>query len=114
MRCQVDIDGQGRFGWRLVAPNGRSVAVSLTLYDTHARCRAAFLRLCAHHAETGGGVQHSSDGGGWVWAVWDASGRHQAGAARTYERHATCRASYDRFRALLPELGSAGPELWGD
>ncbi|MGW3949914.1 hypothetical protein ACWEKM_02835 [Streptomyces sp. NPDC004752] len=114
IRCQVDIDGQGRFGWRLVAPNGRSVAVSLTWHDSHARCRAALHRLCTRHADMGGGVQHSSDGGGWVWAVWDQSGRHLAGSARTYERHATCRASYDRFRALLAELASAGPELWGE
>ncbi|MER5793495.1 hypothetical protein [Streptomyces sp. NPDC001980] len=114
MRCQVDIDGQGRFGWRLVAPNGRSVAVSLTSHDTHARCRAAFHRMCALHSRTGGGVQHGSDGGGWVWVVWDDSGRHLAGSARTYERHATCRASYDRFRATIAELVYAGPELWGE
>ncbi|MGW1162682.1 hypothetical protein ACWD48_31685 [Streptomyces sp. NPDC002519] len=113
MRCQIDIDGEGGFGWRFVAPNGRSVAVSLTSHGSHARCRAAFEELCALHAEMGGGVQHSTDGGGWVWAVWDSAGRHLAGSSRTYERHATCRSSYERFRAMLPELRSAGPELWG-
>ena len=114
MRCQIDIDGRGGFGWRLVAPNGRAVAVSLTSHDSHARCRTAFVRLCARHAEMGGGIQHSTEGGGWVWVVWETSGRHLAGAARTYERHATCRAAYDRFRAMLPELVGAGPELFGD
>ncbi|MFF3845013.1 hypothetical protein [Streptomyces sp. NPDC002328] len=114
MRCQIDIDGRGGFGWRLIASNGRSVAVSLTSYDTHDRCRAAFVELCSRHAGVGGGVQHSSEGGGWVWAVWEGSGRTLAGSARTYERHATCRSSYDRFRALLPELVYAGPELWGE
>lgn len=113
MRCQIDINGAGGFGWRLVAPNGRSVAVSLTSQDTHDRCRAAFVRLCAEHGEIGGGVQHSTEGG-WVWLAWDTAGRHVAGSARTYERHATCRAAYDRFRALLPELVGAGPELWGE
>ncbi|WP_210593903.1 hypothetical protein [Streptomyces sp. GESEQ-35] len=113
MRCQIDINGEGGFGWRLVAPNGRSVAVSLTSHDSHARCRDAFVRLCARHAETGGGIQHSTEGG-WVWVIWDRAGKHLAGSARTYERHATCRSSYDRFRAMLPELGHAGPELWGE
>ncbi|MBG0852930.1 hypothetical protein I2W78_14020 [Streptomyces spinoverrucosus] len=114
VRCQIDIDSQGRFGWRLVAPNGRPVAVSLTAHDTHARCRADFVRLCTRHAEMEGGVQHSSEGGGWVWAVWERTGRHLAGSARTYERHATCRASYERFRAMLPELGAVSLELWDD
>ncbi|CAL9470214.1 hypothetical protein SUDANB145_02810 [Streptomyces sp. enrichment culture] len=113
MRCLIDIDGAGGFGWRLVAPNGRPVAVSLTSHDTHDRCRAAFERLCERYAEVGGGVQHSTEGG-WVWAVWDRSGRHVAGSARTYERHATCRTSYERFRATLPQLRYSGPELWGD
>ncbi|GGJ21174.1 hypothetical protein [Streptomyces brasiliensis] len=112
IRCQVDIDVDGRFGWRLVAINGRSVAVSLTSYDTHARCRTAFHRLCSGHADMGGGIQHSSEGGGWVWVLWDTAGRHLARSARTYERHATCRSAYGRFRALLPELATAGTELW--
>ncbi|MET8983744.1 hypothetical protein ABZX85_50125 [Streptomyces sp. NPDC004539] len=115
MRCQIDVDARrGGFGWRLVAPNGRAVAVSLTPYETHERCRAAFAELCRRQDQLGGGVQHSAQGGGWVWIVWDAGGRHVAGAARTYERHATCRSSYDRFRALLPELLEFGGELWGD
>ncbi|MER5944293.1 hypothetical protein ABT121_44245 [Streptomyces sp. NPDC001928] len=114
MRCQIDINGEGGFGWRLVASNGRSVAVSLTSHDTHNRCREAFLRLCRRHDDMAGGVQHSIEGGGWVWAVWDTAGAHLAGSARTYERHATCRSSYERFRAMLPELAYAGPELWGE
>lgn len=114
MRCQIDINGEGRFGWRLVAPNGRAVAVSVTFQDTHARCRAAFVRLCAYHADTSGGIQHSAGGGGWVWVLWDGQGRHLAASARTYERHATCRSSYERFRGMLPELSTVGPELWGE
>ncbi|MFF0589407.1 hypothetical protein ACFYWD_25955 [Streptomyces sp. NPDC003781] len=112
LRCLIDIDGSGGFGWRLVAPNGRPVAVSLTSHDTHDGCRAAFVRLCERHEEVGGGVQHSPEGS-WVWAVWDRSGQHLAGSARAYERHATCRASYERFRAALPELHLSGPGLWG-
>ncbi|MHA5052698.1 hypothetical protein [Streptomyces sp. SD15] len=70
--------------------------------------------MCTRHADTGGGIQHSTEGGGWVWVLWDASGRHVAASARTYERHATCRSSYERFRAMLPELGTMGAELWGE
>jgi uncharacterized protein YegP (UPF0339 family) len=114
MRCLIDLDEEGRFGWRLVASNGRPVAVSAAWYDTHTRCRAAFTWLCEERAGTAGGIQHSTEGGGWVWVLWDASGRHLARSARMYERHATCRSSYERFRAMVPELATAGPELWGD
>ncbi|MBB4793470.1 MULTISPECIES: hypothetical protein [Streptomyces] len=114
MRCQIDIDVRGRFGWRLVASNGRSLAVSATAHESHERCRAAFTAMCARHAMAGGGVQHTAEGGGWVWFVWDGGGRPVATSARAYERHATCRASYERFRALLAALDPAGPELWGE
>ncbi|MET8635752.1 hypothetical protein ABZX69_25225 [Streptomyces sp. NPDC004074] len=114
MRCLTDLDEEGRYGWRLVASNGRPVAVSAGSYDTHARCRAAFVRLCERHAGIAGGIQHSAEGGGWVWVLWEASGRHLARSARMYERHATCRSSYERFRAMVPELAAVGPELWGE
>ncbi|MER5912477.1 hypothetical protein ABT124_18790 [Streptomyces sp. NPDC001982] len=57
MRCLIDLDGAGRFGWRLVASNGRAVAVSVASYASHARCRAAFLWLCGEHADMAGGIQ---------------------------------------------------------
>ncbi|UUU31304.1 hypothetical protein JIX56_16115 [Streptomyces sp. CA-210063] len=114
MRCQIDIDARGRFGWRLVASNGRSVAVSPAVHESHARCRAAFMRVCGLHATLGGGIQHTAEGSGWVWFVWDGGGRSVATSARTYERHATCRASYERFRALLATLDPGDPELWGE
>ncbi|GGO35161.1 hypothetical protein [Streptomyces lasiicapitis] len=112
-RCQIDINGEGEYGWRLVAPNGRSVAVSPLAYASHTLCRAAFVALCADRATLAGGIQHSTEGGGWVWVLWDAPGHHVAASARTYERHATCRTSYERFRALLAELDPQGTELWG-
>ncbi|MFD0306041.1 hypothetical protein [Streptomyces sp. NPDC059517] len=114
MRCLIDFSAEGAYGWRLVAPNGRSVAVSADSHDSHTQCRAAFTRLCASRGELVGGIQHSSEGGGWIWLLWDAASRPVAAAARTYERHATCRSAYDRFRALLPQLDPARPELWGD
>ncbi|MFB7581129.1 DUF1508 domain-containing protein [Streptomyces hydrogenans] len=100
-RCLVDIRSDGRYGWRLVAQNGRVVARSGQCFADHAACRAAFAALCAEHATLGGGVQHTAGGNGWVWLLRDADGRAAALSGRAYERHSTCRSAYDRFRALL-------------
>ncbi|MFF2775639.1 DUF1508 domain-containing protein [Streptomyces sp. NPDC058052] len=100
-RCLVDVRADGRYGWRLVAQNGRVVARSGQRFADHAACRAAFAALCAGHAAMGGGVQHTAGGNGWVWLLRDAEGRTAALSGRAYERHSTCRSAYDRFRALL-------------
>ncbi|GHA67286.1 hypothetical protein ACIQRS_29545 [Streptomyces termitum] len=100
-RCLVDIGSDGRYGWRIVAQNGRVVARSGQWSADHAACRAAFAALCAGHAELGGGVQHTPAGTGWIWLLRDAQGRTVALSGRAYERHSTCRSAYDRFRALL-------------
>ncbi|MER5308395.1 YegP family protein [Streptomyces sp. NPDC002773] len=88
-RCLVDVGADGRYGWRLVAQNGRVVARSGGCYDDHAGCRDAFAALCAGHAELAGGVQHTADGNGWVWLLRDAEGRPAALSGRSYERHST-------------------------
>jgi uncharacterized protein YegP (UPF0339 family) len=106
-RCQIGVDGAGRYSWRLIAQNGRVVAVSATAYGDHATCRAAFEALCAGHEGVSGGVQHPAAGGsGWAWLLRDAQGGPAAVSGRAYERHSTCRAAYERFRALLPDLAS--------
>lgn len=102
-RCRIDVDGAGRYGWRLIAPNGRVVAVSATTFGDHGSCAAAFASLCAGHADMTGGVQHTPDGNGWVWLLRDADGRAAAVSGRAYERHSTCRAAQQRFRSLLAE-----------
>ncbi|MGW4050441.1 DUF1508 domain-containing protein [Streptomyces sp. NPDC004779] len=100
-RCLVDVRADGRYGWRLVAQNGRVVARSGQCFTDHAACRAAFAALCAGHAAMGGGVQHTAGGHGWVWLLRDAEGRTAALSGRAYERHSTCRSAYDRFRSLM-------------
>ncbi|MFI1965595.1 hypothetical protein ACH429_16020 [Streptomyces pathocidini] len=108
-RCQIDVDGDGRFYWRLTAQNGRVVAVSATAFEDYGSCRRAFERLCAEGPAMPGGVQHSEEGSGWVWMVRDAPGTASvAVSARAYERHSTCQAAYERFRALLAELAGSG------
>ncbi|MCX5392784.1 DUF1508 domain-containing protein [Streptomyces sp. NBC_00094] len=104
-RCLVDLGTDGRYGWRLVAQNGRVVARSGGCHDDHAACRDAFLALCAGHAVMAGGVQHTAGGNGWVWLLRDAEGRIAALSGRSYERHSTCRTAYQRFRALLAAEG---------
>ncbi|MFI0922904.1 DUF1508 domain-containing protein [Streptomyces sp. NPDC021012] len=106
-RCLVDMGADGRYGWRLVAQNGRVVARSGGCYDDHAGCREAFAALCAGHAAMAGGVQHTAGGNGWVWLLRDAEGHTAALSGRSYERHSTCRTAYERFRALIAAEGPA-------
>ncbi|MFJ6634619.1 hypothetical protein ACIQMR_24990 [Streptomyces sp. NPDC091376] len=104
-RCLIDIDARGAYGWRLIAQNGRVVAVSACTYEEHGACRDAFEVLCTRHADMVGGVQHAPEGNGWMWLLRDAEGTPTAVSGRAYERHSTCRSAYERFRALLGEEG---------
>ncbi|WP_406061540.1 YegP family protein [Streptomyces sp. NBC_01077] len=104
-RCLVDMGADGRYGWRLVAQNGRVVARSGGCYDDHAGCREAFTALCTGYADMAGGVQHTAGGNGWVWLLRDAEGRTTALSGRSYERHSTCRTAYARFRDLIATEG---------
>lgn len=104
-RCRIDIDSDGGYGWRMVAQNGRVVAVSAGSYGEYGECRAAFEELCARQQDLTGGVQHTPGGNGWMWLLRDRGGRATVVSARAYERHSTCRAAYERFRALLAEMG---------
>jgi uncharacterized protein YegP (UPF0339 family) len=103
-RCRIDADAKGGFGWRVIAPNGRVVAVSARQFDAYAPARRAFETLCRAHAQLTGAVQHTGEGNGWMWLLRDAAGAVVAVSARPYERHSTCRAACRRFLALLPEL----------
>lgn len=114
MRCQIDIDAEGAYSWRLMATNGRVIAVAARRYADFGSCRAAFERLCAEVVDLPGAVHHTSGGSGWVWRLRDRSGGEVAVSARAYERHSTCQAAYDRFRVLLAELGSGGVILWDE
>ncbi|MGW1727725.1 hypothetical protein ACWCQK_33030 [Streptomyces sp. NPDC002306] len=83
-------------------------------YRDYGACRAAFERLCADVAELPGAVHHTSGGSGWVWRLRDRAGAAVAVSSRAYERHSTCQAAYERFRALLAELGSSEVIAWGE
>lgn len=113
-RCHIDIGADGTYSWRLTATNGRVIAVGARTYRNHDDCRTAFERLCADVTEMPGAVHHTSGGSGWVWRLRDPSGGALAVSARAYERHSTCQAAYDRFRALLADLESVGPIAWGE
>lgn len=105
-RCLFDMGMDGRYTWRLVAQNGRVIARSGECFSDHASCRAAFERLCAGQGGMAGGVQHTAEGNGWIWLLRDVRGRTVAVSGRAYERHATCRSAYDRFRVLLVQEGA--------
>lgn len=103
MRCRIDLDTEGRYGWRMTAQNGRVVAVSAHAFKDYEACRDAFEALRTGYAEQAGAVQHTPSGNGWMWVLRRADGRTTAVSARAYERHSTCRAAYERFLALLGE-----------
>ncbi|MFI8812900.1 MULTISPECIES: hypothetical protein [unclassified Streptomyces] len=104
-RCRIDIDTDGGYGWRMIAQNGRVVAVSAHAFGAYGDCRRAFDELRESHRGQTGAVQHTPSGNGWIWLLREADGRATAVSARAYERHSTCRAAYERFRALLAEMG---------
>ncbi|MDX3852150.1 hypothetical protein [Streptomyces sp. AK02-01A] len=106
------MDADGRYGWRIVAQNGRVVAVSAVTFGSYEQCRKAFGDLCRRYAVLSGGVQHAVEGNGWMWAVRDEDGRRMIVSARSYERYSTCRASYVRFCALLRGFGDSGEVPW--
>lgn len=113
-RCQIDIGADGTYSWRLTATNGRVIAVAARTYRAYGDCRAGFERMCADVGKLAGAVHHTSEGSGWVWRLRDPVGGTVAVSSRAYERHSTCQAAYERFRALLAELGSGGVIPWGD
>jgi uncharacterized protein YegP (UPF0339 family) len=108
----MDMDTDGSCSWRLTASNGRVIAVAARSYGDHGECRAAFEQLCADIAELPGELHHSSEGTGWAWRLRDRSGQVAAVCSRTYERHSTCQTAYDRFRAILADVGPG--ILWGN
>ncbi|MEW2244191.1 DUF1508 domain-containing protein [Streptomyces sp. NPDC026666] len=108
----MDIDADGSSWWRLTASNGRVIAVAARSYGDHGACRAAFERLCADAEGLQGELHHVQEGTGWAWRLRDSGGGLAAVSARTYERHSTCRTAYDRFWALLVELGAGRLTVW--
>ncbi|MFE6284894.1 hypothetical protein [Streptomyces sp. NPDC057877] len=90
------------------------VAIAARSYPGHDECRTAFEWLCAEVGRLPGGVHHTSGGNGWVWRLRDPGGGALAVSARAYERHSTCQSAYDRFRALLADLGAAEAIPWDE
>ncbi|WP_330175781.1 hypothetical protein OG875_21115 [Streptomyces sp. NBC_01498] len=100
-RCRIHVDADGGYNWRVVAQNGRVVAVSAQPFGEYGHCRSAFEKLCRTHVELTGAVQHTAGGNGWMWLLRDGDDTVVAVSARPYERHSTCRSAWQRFRALL-------------
>ncbi|MGW2044040.1 hypothetical protein ACWCPF_02490 [Streptomyces sp. NPDC001858] len=94
--------------------NGRVIAVAARTYRDYGECRSAFERTCADVAKMTGAVHHTAEGSGWVWRLRDPVGGVVAVSSRAYERHSTCQSAYERFRALLAELGAGRVIPWGD
>ncbi|MBF9070022.1 YegP family protein [Streptacidiphilus fuscans] len=108
-RCSAAQVGDGLYGWRLKALNGRVVGVSVPCYRTEEAALTACQALClegavaiAEHAR----IAHVHQGVGWVWTVSLTAGRPLARSPRAYERYGTCRKSLGSFVALLEEVAA--------
>jgi hypothetical protein len=90
----------GSFGWRMVAANGRPLAVSYQTYDDADAARAAFDRL-VEEPDLVCEVSHPPGGVGWTWLVLSSDGTRSASAARDFGRRDACLRSYEQFISTL-------------
>lgn len=100
-RCTSGRAGNGLYGWRLKAVNGRVVGVSPAQYLSEDAALEACLRLSGEGVGQLARIAHVQEGVGWVWTVSKREGRTLARSPRTYERYATCRKALGSFIALL-------------
>ncbi|SEL03501.1 hypothetical protein SAMN05414137_10578 [Streptacidiphilus jiangxiensis] len=100
-RCTAGRAGNGLYGWRLKAVNGRVVGVSPAQYRTEEAALTACRRLSGEGVEAHARIAHVHEGVGWVWTVTKGEGRTLARSPRAYERYATCRKALGVFIALL-------------
>ncbi len=100
-------------GWRLLAANGRALAISVTTYRRPSLCRASLVRLlredpmrmCVR-------VVRLADSPEWGWLLHDNEFKPLARSARVYSRRSQAQKS---AAALLDLLG--GDEaacVWAD
>ncbi|MEZ0069094.1 uncharacterized protein YegP (UPF0339 family) [Streptacidiphilus sp. MAP12-20] len=100
-RCSAGQSGNGLYGWRLKAVNGRVVGVSPPQYRTEEAALTACRGLLREGLERHARIAHVHEGVGWVWTVSITEGKTLARSPRAYERYATCRKALGTFMALL-------------
>lgn len=98
LETTVDLDGA--FGWRVVAANGRALAVSVGVFADPAASQADFDELVGQRDLTRE-VTHPQGGVGWTWLAIGLDSRALACAPRMFERRATCLRSYQQFVETL-------------
>jgi uncharacterized protein YegP (UPF0339 family) len=102
----------GRYVWRLTAPNGRTVAVSSPQYRTLEDAWRAFASLRGDVSGQLARITHVRQGVGWVWFIPGPQGQPLARSARAYERYASCQNAFRRFIALLAsQIDTSAPRL---
>ena len=104
-RLRVDKIENGRYHWRVKAPNGRTVATSATPFGTPGDAQRAFDVLCEDPERLSARISHVKEGSGWVWVVAASRGAPVARSMRAYERYATCQNAFRKFVALLADDG---------
>lgn len=106
-RTVVELAKNGRYQWRLKAPNGRIVAESLPVHEGPKEAERALAKLHGDRSRIDARISHVKEGAGWVWMIRSDRGQTQARSMRAYERYATCLNAFRRFVAMLDEADVA-------
>jgi hypothetical protein len=96
-------DGPGReaTAWMLVSPNNRPLGQGERLFGSYAECRAAVLRLRAHHELVTAVSSAVEATGHWIWRV-ELDGAPVAVSSRSYLRSRECHYNLERFLEAVP------------
>lgn len=91
--------------WRLVAANGRSIAVSSDWFADRAQALAALGTVCREVGRFTVQTTHAGSSVQWAWTAVDTDGVAMAAGDRVFARYGTCVSAYNRFVATARELG---------
>lgn len=108
-RTMVELAKNGRYRWRLKAPNGRVVAESPPIHAGPKEAERALAELRSEVTRIPARISHVKEGAGWVWMIRSSDqGQPQARSMRAYERYATCQNAFRKFVALLDRAELSG------
>lgn len=93
-------NNDGVFGWRMLAANGRPLAVSAQAFPDTGTAQSAFQAL-VQEPDLVCEVSHPPSGVGWTWLTIGPDGAAVATAARDFGRRDACLRSYEQFLHTL-------------
>jgi uncharacterized protein YegP (UPF0339 family) len=108
-RLQVRRSAVGRYYWRLLSSNNRTVAVSLADFGDRADC-AAHARLMVSVARSRAPQVRHQGTDRWVWVLVDERGVELAQSYAVYRRRVECVNAIRRFGTAIAKDDAASTE----